>query len=257
MIGAFGLGGNVVGGNAAVSTLTVGSGTIAVPLGGPGTNENDLALLANTTGNLTLTAASTHTGGTTVSNGNLYLKHTGDANPAIRGDVNITGNSTGELRGRLYLQADNQLESTATVNVMPGGYYADFVLGGFSQTLAGFTVSAPGSAIIQNYQVEAITNPGTLTFNSSGDISLGSNVWVRNGSATGTGSLTVVKDGPGAITVGAGACDTGGWTLKNGILKLGGNNFVSTVPLLLEGGTLSSSSTSTAPSPATSPSTPT
>lgn len=242
-IGVAGLGGSVVGGSTAVSTLTAGSGT-AVTLGGTGTNENNLALLKNTTGTLTLTGANTYTGGTTVSNGVLYLNHTGDANPAIKGDVTISGN-TGNIRSKLYLKNDNQLESTATVHMNPGGYYADFVLGGYSQTIAGLTCTSSGlNAYIENYFQEAIANPGTLTFNNGSDITLGANVTVRNGSQTGTGSLTVVKDGAAAITVGAGSVvNTGGWTLKNGALKLSGDNFGPTVPLRLQGGTLSSDGT--------------
>jgi fibronectin-binding autotransporter adhesin len=240
-----GLSGSVVGGNAAVSTLTVASGTFGGTLGGTGTNENNLALVKSGTGTLTLTGASTHTGGTTVSDGILYLNHTGDANPAIKGDVTVTGSSTGAPapRGKLYLKNNNQLESTATVHAIPGGGFADLVLGGFSQTIAGFTYAGTGTAVIENYFQEAITNPGTLTFNSGSDIVLGANFWIRDGSSAGTGSLTVVKDGAAAITVGAGSVtNTGGWTLKNGALHLAGN-FGGTVPLRLQGGTLSSDST--------------
>ncbi len=65
-------GGSVVGGNAANSVLTLSSSspvTYAGALGGAGTNENKLALAKAGAGTLTLSAASTYTGGTTVSGG--------------------------------------------------------------------------------------------------------------------------------------------------------------------------------------------
>ena len=70
-----GLGGSVVGGNAANSTLTLNiasSNTFAGTLGGAGTNENNLALSKSGAGTLTLSnTANTYGGNTTISGGIL------------------------------------------------------------------------------------------------------------------------------------------------------------------------------------------
>jgi len=88
----------VVGGNAAVSTLTVNqstSTTYAGVLGGAGSNENNLALTKAGSGTLALTGASTYTGNTTVNGGTLSLgngtANTGLANGA---DVSVASGAT-------------------------------------------------------------------------------------------------------------------------------------------------------------------
>ena len=92
------------------------------------------------TGSLTLSGANTYTGVTTVNQGILYLNHTGDSNPAIKGNVTIAAfkNSSYNYSGVLELKADNQLESTATVTMDISGTNGignSFVLGGHSQTI--------------------------------------------------------------------------------------------------------------------------
>ena len=60
----------MVGGNSANSTLTVNNSsadTYSGVLGGAGTNQNKLALIAGGTSTLTLSGANTYSGGTTVS----------------------------------------------------------------------------------------------------------------------------------------------------------------------------------------------
>jgi len=80
--------GRVVNGNDTPATFTVNNsaaGTFSGNLGGPGTDENTLALVKNGSGTLNLTAASSYTGGTTVEEGTLSLnfEQGGAGNTAI------------------------------------------------------------------------------------------------------------------------------------------------------------------------------
>lgn len=88
----------VVGGNAAVSTLTINqstSTTYAGVLGGAGSNENNLALTKAGSGTLSLTGSNTYTGNTSVTAGILSLgngtANTGLANGA---DVSVASGAT-------------------------------------------------------------------------------------------------------------------------------------------------------------------
>jgi len=224
--------------NSSIGGNSTDTGTIS---GSIGQNVGPFGITKVGFGSVTLTGANTYTGGTTVNNGALYLNHAGG--PAIKGDATITGNATGGLRGRLYLLANNQLESTAIVSMSSeSGSYADFVLGGSSQTIAGFSASGAGVQYIENY-FGASHGTGTLTFDISNANTLTSDVQVRDG-YTGSGALAIIKDGTGALTAGVGSIgNTGGWILKNGTLKLSGNNFGASTPITLQGGTLSSDGT--------------
>lgn len=85
-----GVSNRVVGGSTALSTLTlnIGAGTNNVFggfLGGPGANDNNLALLSKGSGVLDLTGANTYTGTTTVTNGTLRVNgsHVGGGSYSI------------------------------------------------------------------------------------------------------------------------------------------------------------------------------
>ena len=79
-LGTTGLGGAIVGGNVSNSVLTVNAAadqSYAGALGGAGANENKLSLAKTGTANLTLLAANTFTGGTTVNGGTLTAAASG------------------------------------------------------------------------------------------------------------------------------------------------------------------------------------
>jgi autotransporter-associated beta strand protein len=92
----------VVGGNAAVSTLTVnnsGSVTYAGLLGGVGTNQNNLALTMSGSGKLTLSGANTYSGNTMISAGTLVVTNTtgsatGSGNVSVASSASLGGSGT-------------------------------------------------------------------------------------------------------------------------------------------------------------------
>ncbi len=81
----------IVGGSSGISILTVnesGIDSFAGGLGGSGTDQNNLALVQAGSGTLTLSAANTYTGGTTISAGTLVV---GNSATLGGGDVNLNG----------------------------------------------------------------------------------------------------------------------------------------------------------------------
>ena len=88
----------IVGGNAAVSTLTVTNTTTtayAGRLGGSGTNENNLALTKTGAGALTLSGASTYDGATTISPGAAIIVAADGALGSTTGNTLLGGVASG------------------------------------------------------------------------------------------------------------------------------------------------------------------
>jgi autotransporter-associated beta strand protein len=207
---------------------------------------------AGNNGYLTLTGASSYTGNTLVTAGRLYLNHTATSNPAILGNVSLSSGSN-TARPFLYLLADNQLESTALVSASISGgntTYTDFVLGGRSQTIAGYSASGAvgsGTNYIENRPFGDVAGGnGVLTINNSSTVTLGggtgsNRVNVRDG---GSGTLALVKDGAGTLIFNLNGADyTGGFTMKSGLVQVAGTAFGASTPVKFEGGTLSSGDT--------------
>lgn len=207
---------------------------------------------AGNSGSLTLTGASTYTGNTLVTAGRLYLNHTSDSNPAILGNVSLSSGSN-TARAYLYLLADNQLESTATISATISGgnsTYTDFVLGGRSQTIAGYSGAGAvgsGTNYIENRPFgDAGGGNGVLTINNSNTVTLGSGtatnrVNVRDG---GSGTLALVKEGLGTLVFNLNGADySGAFTLRSGLVQVAGTAVGTNTPLKFEGGTLSSGDT--------------
>ena len=87
----------VVGGNAAVSTLTVGGAASTIfggLLGGPSGSQDFLALTRAGTGSPTLTNANTYAGGTTISSGILKVNNTAGSGTGP-GAVSVLGGTLG------------------------------------------------------------------------------------------------------------------------------------------------------------------
>jgi autotransporter-associated beta strand protein len=141
----------IVGGNSAVSTFTLNNSAAASfsgVLGGAGANENNLALVKQGAGSLTLSGANTYTGNTTVSAGTLILAD----NATLNFGIAATGVS-------------NTIGGTGTL------------------TLNGdFTFDLTSAAATGSWN---IVNVGTLsatfapTFTVTGFTDAGSNTWTR------------------------------------------------------------------------------
>ena len=90
-ISGTGTGNRVVGGNASVSLLTVNAGADVIYdgiLGGPGANQNNLALTKSGIGTmLYLSGVNTYTGPTIINNGTLALTGAGSINNSVSIEV--------------------------------------------------------------------------------------------------------------------------------------------------------------------------
>jgi autotransporter-associated beta strand protein len=146
-----GTGNRVVGGNASISTLTLNTtgGDVVFDgvIGGPGANQNNLALAKNQTGLvLTLTASNTYVGPTIINNGTLALSGAGSINNSV--SIEVTS------------------PDLFDVSAVTGGY----VLGA-AQTLKG--LGSVNGSVTANGRVEPGSGGiGTLTFFS--DLTLNS-----------------------------------------------------------------------------------
>ena len=211
----------VVGGNAAVSTLTVNnSGTVSYGglLGGVGTNQNNLALIKSGTGTLTLSGINTYNGGTTVNGGALTLANGGSAG-AIRGTLTINAGAVVNLTAGDALGYTSGSQVT-TVNINGGtlnnainannGFLTNFVLTG--GTLAE-TVATTGV-----YGINFSGASGITTNASSATSTVSSRIVARGGSmgfavADGAAANDLVVSGVILSTAAGGITKTGAGTM--------------------------------------------
>jgi len=193
-VNAFGQGGSVVGGNAlfnSILTLDVATtGTVAVTLGGPGTNENMLTFVKTGVGTLSLIGTDTYTGGTLIKNGALQLVVFNDRLPVAGtvtlGDVGTTG------------------------KLIVGNGSAPI-----SQTVGGLAVTGMGGSVVGS----AATN-STLTVNVATGVDTFAGT--LGGPGTNENKLAVVKAGAGTLELSAVNTYTGGTTITGGTLLLSG-----------------------------------
>lgn len=162
-----GLGGSVVGGAAASSTLTLniaGSSTFGGTLGGAGTNENNLALNKQGSGTLILTGANTYTGNTTIGAG---------------GTLQIgVGSTTGSIAAGSAVINDG----TLTINRSDASTFSNTITGtgGLVKSGSGdLTLSGSGSSY-----------SGGTTISGTNNFILGANGALGNGALTFTNTST-------------------------------------------------------------------
>jgi len=189
-------------------TFLSGGGTID-------TNGNSLALAASVgsgiggltkagTGTLTLNAAATYSGVTTISGGTLAI---GANNALGTGDIAVVGNGTlalgtNSLAAALFSTSglDPVITGTGTITASQGYLFNN-------TDTAGTTVSAvlagPGS-LVKN-QANNLTLNGANTY-SGGTYINGGTITVGANNATGTGEITVV--GNGTLALGANSVTT-------------------------------------------------
>ena len=187
-----GNGNAVVGGNAAVSTLTVKNSATDLYggfLGGAGTNQNNLALTKTGAGTLTLLNPNTYTGATTITQGTLALQGAGSiaASPSVSVGAGATfdlsesggGATIQDLTGSgIIFLGSEQLTVGSSRNSTFSGVIQDGGLGGG----AGGSLNKQGTG--------TLTLTGAALYTGATTISAGT-VQVGNGGSTGsiTGSI--------------------------------------------------------------------
>ena len=225
----------IVGGNAAVSTLTVNN-SAAVSygglLGGGGTNENNLALAKSGAGALTLSGAgNSFVGGVTVNGGALIIKNSnalgsGPKTATIVGATNAPslqldgGTADITLASGLSLVTSNQNANTPAIVNTAGN---NIINGAISPTnggsgAGGTRIKVNGGTLTLNGGISpaaSATSNRTLILDGAGDGTI-------NGSISNNGpiALAVTKDGAGTWTLTAGNSFSGAFTVIDGTLQV-------------------------------------
>ena len=122
----------VVGGSATLSTLTLNNSSdinLTVPLGGPGTFQNNLAFVKGGAGKLTLAATNTYSGTTNLNAGTLELSYAPNNTSKLAdgsiltlngGAVSLSGGSHEEIVGSTVVTANSSISrasGTAVINL--------------------------------------------------------------------------------------------------------------------------------------------
>ncbi len=222
----------VVGGNAAVSTLTINNATANNydgSFGGAGINEDHLALIKTGVGNLTLSSSlSTFTGNVTIEQGSLLI-----TNSNALGTGTKTISAASALGGSLKLNATGIALPASFTLVTSNDDAVNPAL--VNQTgdnvIAGKIAPTTGGAGTGNTRI--LVTAGSLTLNGditpqAGDaaslsvILAGASNGVVNGliSDNGTRTLGIVKEGAGIWTLNAANSYTGSTTVSEGRLNL-------------------------------------
>jgi autotransporter-associated beta strand protein len=173
-----GTGNRVVGGNASISTLTVntvaGDVTYDGVIGGPGANQNNLALTKSGVGfTLYLTGVNTYTGATIVNNGTLALTGTGSINNSPTIEVTAPDLfDVSMVTGGYVLGANQTLKGLGSVsgNVTANGRIEPGSAGIGTLTFGNnLTLNGVGAALVMDINktntpnCDAITVFGTFT----------------------------------------------------------------------------------------------
>lgn len=206
--------GRVVNGNATLATLTVNNSAAATfsgNLGGTGTDENNLALVKDGSGTLTLSLPNTFTGGTTIENGTLALAY-GDPFAANSGvgpmssGTAVTINSGGILTGT----NNNWLATTSVNSGATNAPTATVNAGGTLRGASGF-VTGLGNLTLNGGTLEVTNGYGQFGWNAC--FNLG-------------GDITVSGSTPSTITTASGAGATAVIYISNGANSSGGTRFL-------------------------------
>ena len=206
--------------------MSVDSNYTGVVSGSGGLNKSGVKKLT-----LSGSSGNVYGGDTNVLQGNLDLNKT--SGYAIPGNLNLAPTS-GVMFVRLL--GDNQIAPSATIN-FSGSTYKFMELLGHALTVSGISDSA-GTAFIENSDTESGDyGTGVLTIDSAASSVF--NGCLRNNGGTGTGTLALVKNGSGTLTLSGNRCGiyTGGLTVNDGTLDYSGG-ILPSCSYTVTGGTL-------------------
>ena len=193
----------VVGGNSALSTLTLnvsGTDTYGGALGGAGTNNNNLALALTGGGTLQLTSASTYTGATTITgNSTLQLVNAASVNnishsATISLAAGATLDTTSLSGGGISLGATTGQNLNGAGTVLSAAASGTTIVNSGSSLSPGVGASSSGGTIgTLTFGTSASGTNGNLTLNSGATLNFVLGTPGTSLSSLGTGSLIVVN----------------------------------------------------------------
>lgn len=208
---------SIVGGNAAISTLTLNNSaavTYAGFLGGAGLNENNLALTKSGAGTLTLSGVNTFVGDVTINGGNVTIKNASalGAGPKTVSIAAATNTPSLRLDGAGgdftlaaplgFITSNDSIAAPAIVNVAG------------NNTIAGNLSPTTGGAGSGQTRIQVAAGSLTLSGPIAPAASAGSAVSVILDGA-GNGVASGLLANTGAIDLGVTKDGAGTWTLTN------------------------------------------
>ena len=240
-----GLGGSVVGGNAALSTLTLNiasSNTFAGTLGGGGTNENNLALTKTGVGTLTLSnTANTFTGQVLSDSGTIQV---------TKLENNGTASSVGAGTGSLRLGSD----ATATLEYIGT---TDSSTNKVIQIGTNAATNTGNATILNNSTTGKLTFTAT-TFNANPTVTVARALTlggtytgaaneiqgiIRDNNTAGGGIVSLTKEGASTWQLSGANTYTGATNVNDGTLVISGSLSGSAWVSVASGATLASGPT--------------
>ena len=219
---------SVGGGTLEFNTATIDSDFTGVVSGSGGLNKSGAMKLT-----LSGSTVNTYAGDTNILQGSLDLNKT--SGYAIPGNLNLS-----PVNGVIFVRflGDNQIAPSATINCS-GNAYKFIELLGHSLTVAA--ISDPnGSSFVENSEAESGDySTGVLTIDSPDNSVSVFKGCLRNNSSNGTGTLALVKNGSGSLTISGNRCGlyTGGLTVNAGVLDYSGGTLPA-CDYTINGGTL-------------------
>lgn len=238
-----GSGGSVVGGNAALSALTLNiasSNTFAGTLGGAGTNENNLALTKQGVGTLTLSnEANTFTGQVLVDAGTIQvikLANTGTASSTGAGTASIrlgnTATATLEYIGTTDSSTNRQIQvGNNAANTSGATILNNSASGKLTFTNANFIAQATAAATT----ARVLTLGGSYTGAANAIQGV-----IKDNTAA---AVSLTKTGASTWQLSAANTYTGATSITTGTLQLDGSTHASSTVGIGTAGTLSGSGT--------------
>jgi autotransporter-associated beta strand protein len=187
-----GTGNRVVGGSAALSTLTLnnsGANSFAGILGGTGGNENNLALVKTGAGVLTLSGANTYLGGTTISAGTLAVSAANNLG-ATSGALSLGAGTLQVTTSLTSARAITLTDTASAISVSSGVIYTN---SGALTGTGALNLTAPGTLLVSgaanNYSGGTYVKNGVLMLGRANALPTATAVTLGSGSTGATLAL--------------------------------------------------------------------